>query len=326
MKLVINAVPISVFVSTLALAGCLGANPSWNPENDESDDGSALVEGDVDGGIPDSEGQPPLEIDASSPPQPPDAGAPDTPDMAPAKGTGAISIYLKGDFTPKVFTDTLASQTITEHRIAISEYWIQTSLNDPSPVLCFDHGKKPVVAEMEKDNLMGACKTNTIPTASYTHGRVKVDWIKFSVTGTVHFLSMPYPGSFTVFRAYSDTAYEGKNYTAGQGKVNYVGIIPVELPVSYDPLPVVPGLKMEVDANGDFWIVFPFGKSLLIVQNNNEQHWARFHWQMYEGFRWLEHNAVGYADNTWDVSPYPGATEEVISAGVTGFYITASTD
>lgn len=317
------------FASAFALGGCLGQNPNYNPA---TDDAGAT---EFDAGIPetpdgqvDEDAAPPTIEDAMVPEvdgaliPPPDAGTPDL--VGPS--TGAISIYLKGDFTPKVLTDTLAGQTITDHRIAISKYYIQTSMNDPSPVLCFDHGQTPVVAEMEKDNLMGSCKTSTIPTASYTHGRVKVDWIKFSVTGTVHFLSMPYPGSFTVFRAYSDTTYDGKTYKAGQGKVGYVGIIPIELPVSYDPYPGVPGIKMEVDPNGDFWLVFPFSQPLLIVQHDNNQHWARFHWQMFEGFRWLEHNAVGYTNSTWDVAATPGATEEVISAGVTGFYITSSVD
>ncbi len=238
-------------------------------------------------------------------------------------GGGTISIYVEGDFTPKTFSDGLAGQTPTHYVIALSEYWVQTSLNDPSPAFCFDTGTSPVEADMYEETLVGTCQTADLPTAVYTHGRVKVEWATYTVSGTLHYQGVPLPGEFTFFRAYSDTTYLGQSYLAGEGTIAYSGATQVSIPTTYDPPLSIPGLNMET-VDGAFWMTFPYSQPLAVDQTNTDHHWARFSWQIYEGFRWPDTTATGHTPQIWDVGLTAPETESVLSAGVTGYHTTAS--
>jgi len=249
----------------------------------------------------------------------------DTTDDASAPAGGTISIYLEGDLTPKTFTDGLAGQTPTSYVVALSEYWVQTSLDDPSPVFCFDTGATPVVADLQGDTLIGVCRTQDIPTALYTYGRVKVEWVTYTVTGTLHYSGTPFPGEFTFFRAYSDTTYDGQSYLAGEGTIAYSGATQVEIPASYDPPLSLPGMRLET-IDGEFWMTFPYSQPLAVDQVNTDHHWARAHWEIFEGFRWQDAPDAGNTAGVWDVGVTVGETEEVLFAGVTGYHTTASTD
>lgn len=246
-------------------------------------------------------------------------------DDASTIGGGTISIYLTGDLSPKTFTDQLAGQTPTSYRIALSEYWVQTSLDDPAPVFCFDTGAAPVVADLYSDTQIGVCQTQTIPTAAYTHGRVKVEWVTYTVAGTLHYQSTPLPGDFTFFRAYSDTTYNGQSYLAGEGTIAYDGATQVTIPFSYDPPLSLAGVQLET-IDGEFWMTFPYSQPLVVDQTNTDHHWARAHWEIFEGFRWQDDVTAGHTDFIWDVGMSVPETEEVFLAGVTGYHTTASTD
>jgi len=241
-----------------------------------------------------------------------------------AGSTGTIAIYLAGDLKPKTFLDTYAGQTPDRYQIALSKYQLLTSANDTQPVLCFDHGAKPVVADLSKDTLMGECQTATIPTATYTHGRVKLDWLSYRVGVTVH-LVIPNPGTLTIFSAYSNTTYQGKAYKAKSGSVAFSGIVGITLPATFET-PRLPGFRAET-TNGETWITFPFSRPLLVDQKNTQRHWARFYWEIYKSFRWQDLTATNHKTNVWDiyVTNHP-SYEAVKYAGVTGYHITTSMD
>jgi hypothetical protein len=198
-------------------------------------------------------------------------------------------------------------------------------MDDPSPVLCFDHGDDAKEADLAKDNLMGVCRTQSVPTAAYTHGRVKVAWARYTVAGMLHDAGYSLPGRFTFFRAYSDVVYNGHSYAAGEGTTRFAGTVETEVPATFPPIPPIPGLRMEV-IGGEFWLTFPFSHPLLVVQDNTGRHWARFHWEIFQGFRWSDRDGPGYAAGTWDVSTVQADTETVVNPGATGYYVTASTD
>lgn len=240
--------------------------------------------------------------------------------------TGQIQIYFKGDQTPETFQDGWVGQTPTEYKIALSRYWVLRSATDPSPQLCFDHGQKTVEADMSKDNLMGTCATATLKDGIYTHGKVKIDWVRYGVTGVLHYNGLPIQGKFTFFRAYSNVTYDGKSYKAQEGWLEFQGPTTVRVPYSYPPLPSpgVPGIQLS-EVNGEFFMTFVYTKPLPIAQNNTDTHWARFHLKIYEAFRWADKNLPGYSHSVWDVTVDPSTSEEVKVGGVTGYYITAST-
>ena len=258
----------------------------------------------------------------------PDAAVPEdagpTPDAS-VLGNGTIGIYLTGDLTPREFTDGLTGQTPSSYLIALSRFYTLTGMDDPAPALCFDHGDTPVVADLYADTLMGSCATATIPTAVYLAGKVKVDWVQHTVAGVLHYQSMSLPGTFTFFRAYSDTEVEGEPYLAGDGWIRFSGAVEYQMAMTYEPLPQLPGLIQETVA-GEFWLTFPYTRPLEVVQDDPGQHWSRMHWEIFEAFRWQESDLAGNADGTWDVGATVADTEVVVNAGVTGYHITASTD
>jgi len=185
-----------------------------------------------------------------------------------------------------------------------------------------------VVTNMAKDTLAGTCVTAQIPSAVYTHGRVKVDWSRLSVKGNLHYGGKAFPGTYTFFRAWSDTTVDGKTFKAGQGSVHFkdnTGFVDQVIPYVFPALPQMPGVT-HITLGGEFLMTFVWSKPLPIAQGNTAAHWARFHWLVYEGFRWTELPLSGYQKGKWDASPVFGATEPVLSAGVTGYKVTSSLD
>ena len=242
----------------------------------------------------------------------------------PTGNSGTIEIYLAGDLTPEAFADGLSGQTPTNYSTAMSAYEVMTSANDPNPVPCFNH-TQPVVADLAGDNLVGSCDTADIPTNGYTYGRVKVDWAKYTVAGTLH-AGPVLAGEYTFFRAYSDTHYDGTDYSAGQGTVRFVaGAFDQTYPWTYAPLPNGAGISYEL-IGGDFWMTFPFARPLPVEQGEPGTQWARLNWKIYDSFRWEDTRALGYTDGVWDTSSNIALTEPVRSPGVTGYYVTTSRD
>jgi hypothetical protein len=246
-------------------------------------------------------------------------------DGLPASGT--IAIFIKGDRSqPKQpHADGLVGQTPLDYKIAVSRYQILRSANDPAPFLCFDHGKQPFVSDISGDNLVGHCQTNSIKTGLYTHGRTKVDWARYSVEGVYHYLGQKLSGTFTFFRAFSDVVYKGKPYKAGQGTIRFSGITTVEIPVTYGPLPPMPGVTFKTHA-GELSMTFRYSHPLQIEQTDAGQHWARFHWKIGDSFRWADTAGLGYKHGVWDVSALAVYTEQIKVHGVTGYYVTSSKD
>lgn len=247
---------------------------------------------------------------------------------AAAVPAGSIAIYVKGDHSPVLFNDGMSGQTATDIEIAISRYHILTSAGDPKPELCFDHGAKTVVTNMAKDTLVGTCPTAKIPSAAYSHGRVKVDWSRLTVAGNLHYGGQVISGNYTFFRAFSATNLDGKAYAAGAGSVRFKdksGFVDQVLPYAFPSLPQMPGVKTQTIGD-EFLMTFVWTKPLTIASGDTAAHWARFHWQVFEGFRWKELTMAGYQTGIWDASTSPAASEPVLLGGVTGYKVTSSTD
>lgn len=241
---------------------------------------------------------------------------------------GTIAIYMKGEHDPKPFADGLSGQTPSGYQVAISRYAALKSADDPAPQPCFDHGTKATVADLKGDNLMGTCATAKMASGTYTHGRVKLDWSRYTVQGNLHYNGVTLPGSFTFLRAWSDTTVDGKAFQAGTGTLRFqdkTGVVANEVPYTYPPLPALPGITTQTVA-GEFLMTFAYKKPLPIVQGAPGQHWARFHWHVLDGFRWQDAGGLAFSPGVWDVSPPPGVTETVVFAGATAYFVTSSVD
>ena len=235
-----------------------------------------------------------------------------------------ISIYLTGDLSPKAYSDDLAGQTPTDYFVAISKYYLLTSADDPEPVRCFERST-PIEADLFQDNFVGACDTPSVPSAQYTHGRTQVDWMRYTVQGTLHAEGQSLPNEISFFRAFSDTTYQGDSFSAGEGTFTLSGPPSYTSRMTFEALPSVPGVDIEL-VEGELWMTFPYTRPLDIDQQDPSPHWARTHWEIHEAFRWEDDSASGYTTGIWDVSEAPDESEEVIVPGVSGYYVTASTD
>jgi hypothetical protein len=78
--------------------------------------------------------------------------------------------------------------------------------------------------------------------------------------------------------------------------------------------------------NGECWMTFAYTHPLPIDQTNTGPHWARFHWEIFEGFRWTDTALSGFAPGVWDVSSIQTESEPVIVPGTTGYHTTSSVD
>lgn len=254
-----------------------------------------------------------------------DGGRGDGSSSGDGSSAGQIRIYVKGDLTKVAFNDGLSGQTPTDYKIAITRYEAMRSATDASPQLCFDHGSKPKVADMHKDNLVGSCATSKVASATYAYGRTTVAWARFTVNGSVHYLGQTYPGKLTFFRAYSDTTYQGKSYKAATGTFTFKGITTISIPVTYPHPKDTGGIRFRLK-NGTFTMTFPYTHPLRVVKDDPGVHWARFHWKIADAFRWQDIRLSGYKAGVWDVAPPPGTNEVVKLYGVSGYRVTASTD
>lgn len=301
------------------------ADAQWDISEEDVAEEDALAEdvSDEDIAIEDAAGEDAAGEDTAGE----DAAGEDVADAdEPPPEDGTIAIYLAGDLSEKTFSDGFGGQTPKEFEIALSKYDIQTSADAASAVNCFEHDE-PTVANMLEDNLMGSCETAAIPSAQYTHGRVKMDWLRITVDGTLHTLGQAFPGEFTFFRAYSDTTYEGESYDSGEGWVEYRGFVTRRVPFT-EPIPTEgqEGFRSEV-IDGEYWQTFPFHRTMPILAEDGGQHWSRLHWEIYESFRWEEVTKPRYLDGVWDVEPESGSGgEEVKMFGVSWYYITSSAD
>jgi hypothetical protein len=303
--------------ATVALAlggaGCWGTplGGSGHDGGDGGGEGDAVAHGDA----------PPGQQDGASHDGPAGDGAGDDGGIT----GGRIDIYVAGDSTPRSFTDGLSGQTPHDFKIALSKYYAMTSATDSSPALCFDHGAAEVVADLSGDTLVGSCATASLPTAVYTYGRTRVEWAEYTVSGVLHYLGQSYSGDFTFFRAYSDVVRNGTPMSAGQGVIKF-SLTGTEIPVTYPAaLATAPGVTVET-TNGECWMTFAYSHPLPVDQASPDSHWARFTWQIFEGFRWSELALAGYATGAWDVSTVLADAEPVVVPGATGYATTSSED
>jgi hypothetical protein len=87
-----------------------------------------------------------------------------------------------------------------------------------------------------------------------------------------------------------------------------------------------PGHRRHVDPRPPCASAFAYSHPLPVDQTSTDAHWARFTWEIFEGFRWSEFALYGYAVGIWDVSTAVGGTEFVLVPGATGYYTTSSVD
>lgn len=234
-------------------------------------------------------------------------------------GGGLLSIFIRGDLTPKVFSDGLSGQTPKQYVMGLGRFDILRSPGDPAPVTVFDHGQKPVEVNLLSETLGGSRPLAELPPGTYSHGRVLLTHARFAVAAVVHAGSgVLLPGDISSVVALSDGTIDGKPWTQGQATFSFAGFT---VPGTVPALPSTAGGTI-VSSGGRTWLVFPFPEPLA-VGSSGADHKATIIYQVYESFRWQDQDKAGYQPKTFDVDPLAMSFEPVLNFGATGYSIEA---
>ena len=256
----------------------------------------------------------------------PDTTTPDDARPSDAGGDAWLTIRVGGNTTPKTLNDGLSGQTPTTYTMSLARYEIMTSATDPNPVVVFDHGAKPVQIDMLAGaQVAGRGKLSSIPSGTYTHGRVQLTSTTFVIAATVH-AAMALPGTVEITAALSDTTIGGKAWK--QGEVSYTfSVWPTPVPGLLPPLPATPGGQI-IQKDGKTWMIFPFTKPLKIVSSSPSSWTSTIIYEVADSFRWQDNpNVAGYKAKVFDVSVLPAPSFETVKAfGATGYLITEKKD
>ena len=123
----------------------------------------------------------------------------------------------------------------------------------------------------------------------------------------------------------SDTRYGDKNYTANSGYIEFRGDITFRVPMSFPAMYSSGGINIRL-LEGELWLTFPYSVPLPIVSDNFDAHWARFHWEVFQSFRWMDSNLDGHARGVWDTRLSIDDSEDVVGSGFNGYHVTSSLD
>lgn len=241
-----------------------------------------------------------------------------------ASGDGAgghvIRIRVKGDTTPRSFSDGFAGQTPKTYVMGLARYELMTSATDPAPVVAFDHGHNPVDVDLLGQTLAGTARIADIPAGSYTHGRVLLTHSRFTIAATVH-AGVPVPGTITTVVALSDTTINGAPWKQNQASFTFkAGTLEQTVPASLPALPSTGGGTV-VQQGGKTWLVFPFPKPITISSATARDHDATIIYKVFESFRWQDETAAGYQTDVFDVDALKQTVEPVKNYGATGYAI-----
>lgn len=245
-----------------------------------------------------------------------DASPDQLPDRAPVDGdTGAmLRIYIRGDTTPRTFTDGYAGQTPSLYHMGLGRFDIMTSAT-AAPVTVFDHGANPVEVDMLGKTLGGQAALASLPSGTYTHGRVLLTMTTFTVKATVH-LGGAVAGDLAVTVALSDTTVGGTAWSKGKASFTFAQ---QTLPATVPPLPSTGG-GMIVEEPGKTWLVFPFPTPLQVSAAAQDQS-ATIVYDVFESFRWQDQTTAGYSPNVFDVDPLALSWEQLKNFGATGYSV-----
>jgi hypothetical protein len=242
-------------------------------------------------------------------------------DAEPDGAAGTIRIYIRGDTSPTTFSDGLAGQTPKEYRMGLGRYDILRSASDPSPVIVFDHGAKPVDVDMLGTTLGGSARTADLAAGVYTHGRVLLTSCAFTVAATVHRGGLPVAGDIRVLTALSDGTLEGKPWKQGETTFTFkAGAAQQTVPGTLPALPSTGGGSV-VQSGGRTWLLFPFPTPIAISPASPKSHKATIVYEVYESFRWEDESKAGYAPKVFDVDAGTLGFEPVRNFGATGYSV-----
>ncbi len=237
-------------------------------------------------------------------------------------GSGNIEIWVRGDLTPKTFTDGLSGQTPEAQSFSIGRLDLLRTATDTRPVVAFDHGRNPVAADMLSRTLVGRVSSASIAAGTYRWGRVLLTSVELRVRATAHVpgLGFGVPGTITTIGALSDTEINGSAWSKGRADYIFESAgqsytIPGTLP----PFASTSGGSI-VETSTSTWLLFPFTVAFTVDPANTQPQMTTIVYDVYESFRWEDQTRAGFAAGVFDIDGASMSFEPVRKIGATNYH------
>lgn len=244
-----------------------------------------------------------------------------------AGGGGArLDIDILGDVSPQTFTDGLQGQTPSRYIQGLGAFQILRSADDLAPVVVFDHGADWVPVDMLARTRGGSSPLARLPRATYTHGRVRLAFTRFTVDAVAHALGQSVPGELTITSAHAattvvDAVGGGASYLRGESRFRFVGAgIEREGPIALPDFPATGGGSV-VEREDGLWLEFPLTPPVVIEPTDPSNHLGVITYALFESFRWRDEAGVDWAEGSYDLDGTAMSSEPVLNFGATGYSI-----
>lgn len=236
-------------------------------------------------------------------------------------GSGNIEIWVRGDLTPKTFTDGLSGQTPEAQSFSIGRFELLRTSTDAHPIVAFDHGRNPVAADMLSRTLVGRVSSASIAAGTYRWGRVLLTSVELRVRATAHVpgLGFGVPGTITTVGALTDTEINGMPWMKGHAEYRFESAgqsytIPGTLP----PFPTTSGGAI-VETSTATWLLFPFTTAFTVDPRDTQAQSTTIVYEVFESFRWQDQSTVGFTAGVFDLDGASRSTEPVRQVGATNY-------
>lgn len=248
-------------------------------------------------------------------------GGPDAQGSDRDLGSGNIEIWVRGDLTPKTFNDGWAGQTPEAQTFSIGRLDLLRTATDTRPVVAFDHGQRPIPADMLGRTLVGRVSSASIAAGTYRWGRVLLTSVELRVRATAHIpgLGFGVPGTITTIGALSNTELNGTPWMKGRAEYRFESAgqsytIPGILP----PFPSTSGGSI-VETSTTTWLLFPFSTAFRVDPANTQPQSSTIVYDVYESFRWEDQTTAGFTVGVFDLDGASRSTEPVHQVGATNY-------
>lgn len=248
-------------------------------------------------------------------------GGPDAQGSDRDLGSGNIEIWVRGDLTPKTFNDGWAGQTPEAQTFSIGRLDLLRTATDTRPVVAFDHGQRPIPADMLGRTLVGRVSSASIAAGTYRWGRVLLTSVELRVRATAHIpgLGFGVPGTITTIGALSNTELNGTPWMKGRAEYRFESAgqsytIPGILP----PFPSTSGGSI-VETSTATWLLFPFSTAFRVDPANTQPQSSTIVYDVYESFRWEDQTTAGFTVGVFDLDGASRSTEPVHQVGATNY-------
>lgn len=222
-------------------------------------------------------------------------------------GNGHYIIVLHADQTPVAVDGATSGETPSDQRIGFSGLHLFKDASDTSPLVVADLPAPVDVGYNDGDDtVIATVSAKSLSAGHFTVARIPIAYVRFTVAGTFHTMTVAAPGNFSdVIAMANGTMIDGTTRDQGfwqtafssSGGTTY-GMQSGEHAVVAQP-GAASGITLDTSKSPSEYV---FPTDLDVDPNLDHDVRVVFHVNTYQDFRWQDQNVAGYTSGTFDVS------------------------